>query len=317
MNPRLSPHRKSLTPVAAALAATLLVGCATSGNPRDPFEGFNRAVFDINDGLDKTLIKPVAQSYETVLPAPVRKGVSNFFGNIGDVFIAANNLLQGKPAEAATDVGRFAINSTFGVLGIFDFATDLGLEKHEEDFGQTFGRWGAGSGPYLVLPILGPSTFRDGIGLALDLKTDPVAQTDNVPARNTLIGIRAIDERAGLLTADKILEEAALDRYAYTRDAYLQRRRSLIYDGNAPREEEDTNPPSAASSSTTPAGIRLELVIGAANLYVEQDDTPLPPKAQTTSRSGQTSPYLLAPELAQLAPTAPATLARALSALPR
>ncbi len=294
MNVRSAPYRTVSRLFAATLVAGLLAGCATSGNPRDPFEGFNRAVFDINDGLDKTLIKPVAQSYETVLPAPVRKGVSNFFGNLGDVLIATNNLLQGKPAEAASDVGRFAINSTFGILGIFDFATDLGLEKHEEDFGQTFGKWGAQSGPYLVLPLLGPSTLRDGIGLAFDLKTDPVTQIENVPSRNTALGIRALDDRTNLLAADKIVEKAALDRYTYVRDAYLQRRRSQIYDGDAPRESEDLTQDTPTQTKQARSTNRLEPVVGSSNLYVERED-------DTSTTAQWQTPTLLAPELTHLA----------------
>lgn len=274
VNNWFADHRKAA--LALTLATSLLAGCATSGNPRDPIEGFNRAVFDINDGLDKALIKPIAQGYEAGLPAPVRKGVTNFFGNIGDVFIAVNNLLQGKLPEAASDVGRVAVNTTVGLLGVMDVATDFGLEKHEEDFGQTFGRWGIGDGPYLVLPLFGPSTLRDSVGLAIDINVDPVANLNNISSRNVLIGTRAINERAGLLSADKIVEEAALDRYAYIRDAYLQRRRSVIYDGDAPREKEN----GAEAAMRQPAvqtvvRMHAERVLGSANLYVEwADETP-------------------------------------------
>jgi phospholipid-binding lipoprotein MlaA len=170
------------------------------------------------------------------MPAFVRTGVANFFGNIADVFIAVNNLLQGKPAEAASDAGRFIFNSTFGILGIFDVASEAGLEKHEEDFGQTFGRWGAGPGAYLVVPVFGPRDVRDAAGLVLDMATDPVGQVSNVPTRNTLSAVRLVSGRAALLPADKVIEEAALDKYSYVRDAYLQRRRNLVHDGNPPRE---------------------------------------------------------------------------------
>lgn len=257
------------------LATSLLAGCATSGNPRDPFEGFNRAMFDINDGLDKIIVRPVAQGYETALPAPVRQGVTNFFGNIGDVFIAVNNLLQGKLPEALTDVSRVAVNTTFGLLGVIDVASDLGLEKHEEDFGQTLGHWGAEDGPYLVLPLLGPSTLRDSLGLAADTAADPVVWVDHVPTRNTMLGVRALDTRAGLLAADKIVEEAALDRYSYIRDAYLQRRRSLIYDGNPPREREWDDYLEAESKARARAKMvvrkRQIPVIGSSNLVVEHE----------------------------------------------
>lgn len=220
----------------AATALGLLGGCATTGNPKDPIEGFNRAMFSFNEGLDQVVIKPVAQGYEAVLPRPVQTGVVNFFSNIADVFIAVNNLLQGKPAEAVSDGGRFLINTTIGILGIFDPASHMGLEKHEEDFGQTFGRWGVGDGAYVVIPVFGPRTVRDTVGLVLDVAADPVSNIDYVPTRNSALALRLIDTRADLLPADKVIEEAALDKYAYVRDGYLQRRRSLIHDGDPPRE---------------------------------------------------------------------------------
>jgi len=216
----------------------LLGGCATAEN-RDPIEGFNRAMYAFNEGLDTVLIKPVAQGYDAVLPTPVRTGVTNFFGNIADLFIGVNNLLQGKPDQAVSDIGRVLINSTVGILGLFDVATEAGLEKHEEDFGQTFGRWGVGDGAYVVVPFFGPRTVRDTVGLVLDVKADPVARIDDIPTRNTLLALRIIDTRADLLPADKVIEEAALDKYSYVRDGYLQRRRNLIYDGNPPREKLD------------------------------------------------------------------------------
>ncbi len=225
--------------VAVALLAVALCGCATSGNQKDPVEGFNRAIFAFNDGLDAMIIKPVAQAYDAVMPSPVRTGITNFFGNIADLFIGVNNLLQGKPAEASSDIGRVLVNSTIGILGLVDVASGLGMEKHEEDFGQTFGRWGVGDGAYVVLPVFGPRTVRDTVGLVLDSKVDPVADIGDVPTRNSLMALRIVDIRADLLPADKIIEEAALDKYAYVRDGYLQRRRNLIYDGNAPREKAD------------------------------------------------------------------------------
>jgi phospholipid-binding lipoprotein MlaA len=225
--------------VAIALTAVALSGCATSGNQKDPVEGFNRAMFAFNEGLDAVIIKPVAQGYDAVMPSPVRTGVTNFFGNIADIFIGVNNLLQGKPAEAASDIGRVLVNSTIGILGLIDVASNMGMEKHEEDFGQTFGRWGVGDGAYVVIPVFGPRTVRDTAGLVLDVAADPVAQVDHVPTRNSLLALRIVDTRADLLPADKVIEEAALDKYAYIRDGYLQRRRSLIHDGNVPREQQD------------------------------------------------------------------------------
>lgn len=217
----------------------LLGGCATSGNAKDPIEGFNRAVYAFNEGLDTAIVRPVAVGYETVMPSPVRTGVSNFFGNVADVFIAVNNLLQGKVPEAASDAGRFLVNTTVGILGLFDVATEIGLEKHNEDFGQTFGRWGVGPGAYVVIPFFGPRDVRDTVGLVLDVKADPIANIGHVPTRNTLLVVRIVSDRANLLPADKVIEEAALDKYTYVRDAYLQRRRSLVYDGNAPREADE------------------------------------------------------------------------------
>jgi phospholipid-binding lipoprotein MlaA len=235
MKAQKTVSRFKATLLALTLSA-LLSGCATSGNPKDPIEGFNRAMFAFNEGLDTVLIKPVAQGYDAVLPTPVKTGVTNFFGNIADLFIGINNLLQGKPDQALSDLGRVAINSTIGILGLFDVASEAGLEKHEEDFGQTFGRWGVGDGAYVVIPLFGPRTVRDTVGLVLDVKADPVGGIDHVATRNSLAALRLIDTRADLLPADKVIEEAAIDKYAYVRDGYLQRRRNLIHDGNPPRE---------------------------------------------------------------------------------
>ena len=202
-----------------ALATALLAGlsgCAsTANNPKDPLEGFNRAMFSFNDGLDKAIIKPVAQGYDYVLPQPVQTGVGNFFGNIADVFIAVNNLLQGKPADAASDAGRFLLNTTIGVLGVFDVA----------------------EGAYVVWPFIGSRTVRDTAGYVVDVAVDPVWNVDHVPTRNSLAVLRLVDTRASLLPAEKVIDDAALDKYTYMRDAYLQRRKSLVYDGNPPREK--------------------------------------------------------------------------------
>ncbi|MDO8789099.1 MAG: VacJ family lipoprotein [Sulfuritalea sp.] len=225
---------KSVT--VAMVAVGLLAGCATSGNPKDPIEGFNRAMFAFNEGLDAAIVKPVATGYEAVLPTPIRTGVTNFFSNIEDLFIGVNNLLQGKVPEAISDLGRVAINTTAGLLGVIDWASDAGLEKHDEDFGQTFGRWGVGNGAYVVIPVFGPRTARDTVGLVLDVAVDPVANHKPTRTRDVALALRLVNDRANLLPADKVIEEAALDKYSYMRDAYLQRRRNLIHDGNAPRE---------------------------------------------------------------------------------
>ncbi|TRZ90934.1 MAG: VacJ family lipoprotein [Rhodocyclaceae bacterium] len=241
----------------AVVAIGLLGGCATSGNPKDPIEGFNRAMFAFNEGLDSAIIRPVAAGYEAVLPSPVRTGVTNFFGNIEDLFIGVNNLLQGKVPEAFSDLGRVAINTTVGLLGVIDFATDAGLEKHNEDFGQTFGRWGVGNGAYVVIPLFGPRTARDTVGLVLDVSTDPVAKHNPTGTRDAALVLRLVSDRADLLAADKVVDEAALDKYSYMRDAYLQRRRNLIYDGDPPREldasvEQDDGPAIAEAGALEP-----------------------------------------------------------------
>ena len=236
MKTTLPARIKSLT--LAIAAAGFLAGCATSGNPKDPIEGFNRAMFAFNEGLDSAIVRPVASGYEAVLPSPVRTGVTNFFSNIEDLLIGVNNLLQGKGSEAFSDLGRVAINSTIGLLGLFDIASDAGLEKHDEDFGQTFGRWGVGNGAYVVVPVFGPRTARDTVGLILDVAADPLTHVGAGDGRDVLLVLRGVNDRANLLPADKVVEEAALDKYSYIRDGYLQRRRNLIHDGNAPRDRE-------------------------------------------------------------------------------
>ena len=216
----------------------LLAGCASTaeGDPRDPFEGWNRGVYKFNEKFDDVLARPVAETYQDFVPRELRDRVRSFFGNLADPFIGVNNLLQGKLSEGVEDWARFFFNTTIGLLGIHDVATELGFEKHNEDFGQTFGRWGAGPGPYLILPILGSSNVRDGLGTALDIYTDPMGEARPIDARNSLIVLRGTQVRADLLDASRILQEAALDKYVFQRDAYLQRRRSLVYDGRAPRE---------------------------------------------------------------------------------
>lgn len=219
----------------------VLGACAsTQQNERvariDPLEPMNRTVFTFNENLDQYVVKPAAEAYKFVLPDTVRRGVTNFFSNIGDIFVAANNLLQAKPKEAASDIGRFLVNSTIGILGFFDVATDLGLDKHSEDFGQTLGVWGLSDGPYVVLPLFGPSTIRDTVGLAVDLKTDFVLNTNqlNSDERIGVTAVRVLDKRANLLDAGQLLEDAAFDKYSFLRDSYLQRRRNQVYDGDPP-----------------------------------------------------------------------------------
>lgn len=259
---------------AAALCLGLVAGCATpgGGSARDPLEPINRAMFGFNEVFDDVLMKPVAKGYSAVVPEMVRAGVTNFFSNIDDVWIAANNLLQGKPEQALQDVMRVAINTVIGLGGLIDVASDGGLDKHNEDFGQTLGRWGVGSGPFIVLPFFGASTVRDGIALfGIDYQVDPVWNINNVPARNTLFTVRAVDRRANALDTVRAIEEAALDKYRFVRDSYLQRRRSLIYDGDPPREPEPEE-----SSSALPAG--MQAAVGEAG-----NEVPLPESDVDTS----------------------------------
>ncbi|HEY3078191.1 MAG TPA: VacJ family lipoprotein [Burkholderiales bacterium] len=227
-------------PLLLAALIGALAGCASTADrdPRDPFEPLNRGIYRFNDKVDTAIARPLATTYQKLVPVEVRDRVRNFFGNIGDFFIGVNNFLQGKFEDGVSDWARFAFNSTIGLFGIHDVATDMGYEKHNEDFGQTFGRWGAPSGPYLILPILGSSSVRDGIGTGIDLYVDPLTEVRPYHLQYGLVGLRLTQTRADLLDASRILEEAALDRYVFQRDAYLQRRRSLIYDGRAPREKE-------------------------------------------------------------------------------
>lgn len=224
-------------------------GCATNGDPRDPLEPMNRAIYHFNDGVDGLLIKPAAELYTgRMVPQWVRTGLRNFFSNINDVIVTVNDLLQGKFAEAGDDLGRIVINTTAGVLGFMDPATDAGLIKREEDFGQTLGVWGFGPGPYIVLPILGPSSVRDTVGWVGDIYTWPITYVKPNHTRNTLVAIRFVGIRADLLAATNVLQVAALDPYIFVRDAYLQRRRNLVYDGKPPPEDEGPEPEKPGAS---------------------------------------------------------------------
>lgn len=222
-----------------ALAA-VLAGCAHRPpyeDIADPLEPANRVVDKFNDKVDRAVLKPTAQVYEKAVPAPARTSVTNFFGNLGEPLVIINQLLQGKPREAFSDTGRLLVNSTIGLLGLFDPATQMGLNKHSEDFGQTFGVWGIGEGWYVVLPILGPSTVRDTFGKIGDHQLDPLAHHDEVRERNSIAGLRLVNARANLLSATKVRDTAALDVYLFTRDAYRQHRWSRIHDGNPPPQK--------------------------------------------------------------------------------
>jgi phospholipid-binding lipoprotein MlaA len=210
--------------------ASTLAGCATGTNPRDPYEKFNRQMFAFNDAVDRAALKPAASAYKQVLPTFVQTGVSNFFGNLSDLWTGVNNLMQGKGADGMSDLTRFSLNSTLGLAGLLDIGSEAGLPKHNEDFGQTLGAWGVASGPYLMLPLLGPSTVRDAIVIPIDVAADPWAYKNPVGWRNVGIATRAVDQRAAVLDASNLMEEAALDRYEFIRDGFLQRRLSRITD---------------------------------------------------------------------------------------
>ena len=203
----------------------------------DPLEGFNRAMYTFNEKVDKYALKPVAKGYQVVTPKFVRRGVANFFNNLGEPLVIINDFLQGKARQGSSDLGRFLVNTTLGLFGLFDVATKMGLTRHNEDFGQTLGVWGVGEGPYLVLPFFGPSTLRDGAGLVVDESAHPINQIDEKSTRSKVSALRVIDARARLLNATDILEQAGgVDPYAFTRELYRSRRRDLVNDGQGPRQ---------------------------------------------------------------------------------
>ena len=218
-----------------------LAGCASTraGNPADPLETINRGIYQFNDAVDKSVVKPAAKGYKAVMPTAGRIMVTNFFSNLDDVTVTANDFLQFKLVQGFSDGMRFIVNSTIGVFGLIDVASNGGLKKHDEDFGQTLGKWGVGNGPYLVLPILGPSTMRDSVGLYADGFTSPMYQMSDMRARNQAYMVRGVNHRAEILDQEKVLNEAMIDPYAFLRDAYLLRRQSQVYDGNPPRPRYD------------------------------------------------------------------------------
>jgi phospholipid-binding lipoprotein MlaA len=223
-----------------------------SGNPADPFEGFNRGVFAFNESLDKAVLVPVATAYRDVVPEPIRMGVGNFFGNFYDAWSAVNHFLQGKPQAGLEMTMRVATNTVIGIGGLLDVATEAGLERQEEDFGQTLGKWGLGPGPYVVIPILGPSSVRDAAALPLDRAATPTLAFGGDAERYGLVTLNFVDARARYLSAGRLLDEIALDRYSFLRDAYLTRRRSQVYDGEPP-ETPETEDDDASEPVSTPA----------------------------------------------------------------
>ncbi len=230
------------------VVSALLQGCASTGaagataDPRDPWEGMNRKVYAFNDKLDTWVARPVAQAYVDVVPSFVRTGVHNFLGNLVDVWTFVNSALQFKGQAAGESFMRVAVNTTFGLYGLLDIATEARIPKHKEDFGQTLGHWGVQSGPYLVLPVLGPSTVRDTAALSMDWQATPNQYFHDDPSRYGITALRLVDTRSGFLKADEAVKQAALDPYSFVRDGWLQKRENDVYDGNPPDHFDYSDP---------------------------------------------------------------------------
>lgn len=219
--------------ICAAGIFTLMAGCATgpSANPADPFERVNRGIYGFNDGVDRAVIRPVATAYRDAVPSLVRAGVNNFFGNLGDVWSLANNVMQLKLQNSAETFMRLNVNTFFGLGGLLDIASEANLPRHREDFGQTLGYWGVPAGPYVVIPLLGSSTVRDTAALPVDRFGNALSAIQDIGARNSLEVLNLVDQRSQFLRASQLIDQAALDRYSFTRDAFLQRRRAEVLDG--------------------------------------------------------------------------------------
>lgn len=230
--------------LSVAMGVWLLSGCATVANPdpRDPLESYNRSMTNFNEQVDALVLKPVAIAYRDVTPAPVRTGVSNFFANISDVWSFVNNVLQARGEAAASSFMRVNVNTFLGLGGVLDIASEMGIDRYRQDFGLTLGRWGMGTGAYVVLPIMGPSTVRDTFALPVDFRGNLVRYVDPVSARNTLYGLRVVEVRSNLLRAGSVLDNAALDKYSFTRDVYLQVRNQAVESpGNGNQDDQDAN----------------------------------------------------------------------------
>ena len=240
MSERTQGMWRTLQTMSGAAVLALATGCATSpgGDARDPWEPYNRSMTKFNDSVDDAVLKPVATVYRDVLPQPVRTGVGHFFGNLSDAWSFVNNVLQAKPEGSLHSFWRVVVNSTIGLGGVLDPATEMRLERRREDFGQTLGRWGVPPGPYFVIPLLGPSTVRDTAALPVDFYGHPLGHMHDVAWRNSLAALNIINTRAAVLGATDLLDAAALDPYTFKRDAFLQRRQNDVYDGNPPQDEE-------------------------------------------------------------------------------
>ena len=296
-----------------ALAGLLFSGCATAppgmtygADPRDPWESYNRSMTKFNDAADKAVLKPVATAYTTVVPSPIRTGVSNFFGNLSDAWSFVNNALQGNAEGALYSFWRVAVNSTFGLAGILDPATEMRLYRHRKDFGTTLGRWGMPPGPYLVLPILGPSTLRDTTALAADMWINPATTTNiihYVPMRYAAAGLQVVNTRAQLLGATDLLNQASLDPYSFTRDAWLQKRRNDVYNGNPPP---DPAAPGGAASTDEERYDLPEGTAAAATPAVTQPASSAPPAASEALPAAKPAAPPAEPSAADMPPDAPA-----------
>lgn len=241
-----------LSKLGALVILVAASGCASTSahDPRDPFENFNRSMFSFNDTLDKVALKPAATVYSDVVPSFIQTGIGNFFGNIGDVWSTVNNMLQGRLERSFTGVMRVAVNTVLGLGGVLDIGSEAGLTRHKEDFGETLGVWGVQSGPYVVLPLFGSSTVRDTAGLPLDIYGNLWNYKQPVIWRNVGSVVRAIDQRAALLSASNLVDDAALDKYQFVRDAYLQRRANQIDDRGAAWSNADHAPYADAGAAT-------------------------------------------------------------------
>ena len=271
------------TAILLVAAVATLSGCATN-NPKDPLEPFNRTIFKFNDAVDQNALKPAATAYKKVLPSFVQTGINNFFGNLADVWTGANNLMQGKGEQGMSDLTRVALNSTFGFAGLLDIASEAGLKKHKEDFGQTHGYWGVPAGPYVMLPLLGPSTVRDTAGLPVDIAADPWGYNEAVAWRNGGTALRIIDQRATILDASNLMEEAALDRYEFIRDGYLQRRQGQVFDGETSRKNLKAADAADAADAAEPDAKSIKAA------YADDPALPATPAAAGAEKAAPVTP---------------------------
>jgi phospholipid-binding lipoprotein MlaA len=261
---KIPPQKNALHLLGSAVLTLFLAGCASTTSmapesPADPWENWNRRVFSFNDKLDRAVLKPVATAYVAVVPEPIRGMATNFYGNFGDVWSAVNNVLQGRLFNGLQDVLRVGTNTLFGVAGLVDVATEIGLDKQGKDFGQTLGRWGVGAGPYMILPLLGPSTVRETVALPLDRAVSPSLAFSNIWTQASLISFGLVNLRANLLPTTRLLDDMALDKYSFVREAYLQRRSNLVEDTKAPQIPPPEEPasisvelPGTAASQSVP-----------------------------------------------------------------